>query len=236
MRQQFQITPDINRYDNEFGGFFSEDVLWPIPDRRYKETGDDIDDDDDDDDDTSNDNGNSNPITKELDDAPILINMDWRSTSGVQYNRQWFKYLRSSIGYALMHDTKRTQHSFRIEIDYRPLRHWKGKRIIDISARVGLQTTGYKRKKNNAMKWDTQLAPRIDVVWNFQKDHTLTWSNGLGGLWDNGIFLFDRWRSNINLNFIYRKNHRFVFGFQRQQRLDKQRISYGMSWGYEYRF
>jgi hypothetical protein len=242
LRQQFQITPDIERYDNEFGDLFNEDGLWPIPDRRTRKANndDDNDDDDDDDDDNlSNNNGSNNngkPWIPELDDRPVFVNLDWRTTFSAQYSREWFRWLRSATGYAFQYDGRRAQHSLRAELDYRPLRYQKGKRALDVAARVGFQTTGTKRKNKNTMRWDYQLTPRIDLTWNFKKEHTITWSNGLNGMWDKGIFLFDRWRSNVNLNFIYRKNHRFVLSFQRQQRIDKRRISHGASLGYEVRF
>ena len=47
IRQQFQLTPEIERYDNQYGDFFNEEGFWAIPDR-YRTDDDDNDDDNDD--------------------------------------------------------------------------------------------------------------------------------------------------------------------------------------------
>ena len=83
LRQQFQLSPEIERYDNQYGDFFNEDGFWPIPDRRI-----------------GNGNGLINPKT-ELDDAPRIIHAGWRSSSYVQFNHAFFPWFRTNQGYTL---------------------------------------------------------------------------------------------------------------------------------------
>ncbi len=243
IRQQILLTPDIKRYDNEIGDLFNEEGLFSLlyrPSRQVinEDGGDDDEDNEDDKGSPSSDGDDKDPLLGELDDRPIRIDWDWRTSSFAQYNREWFKWLRSLTGYSLQYDGKRVYHGFRAEVDYRPMRHWKKKKAIELTARIGFQVVGKKRnsKKASVMKWESQLTPRMDVMWNIKKEHTIVWSNSLNGAWDGPYFAFDRWRSALQLNFSYRKTHRFVFSFQRQQRLDKCRISYGAGMGYEVRF
>jgi hypothetical protein len=135
-----------------------------------------------------------------------------------------------------MHDWAKPRHSLRAEVTYRPLKHFKGKRKWDVAVRTLFQYNGAEYRKKREMRWQASLVPRADVAWTFHKNHTLTLSNALNGAWDDGIFKFDRWRTNVNLGFSYRKIHRFVLSFQHQKRLNKPRATKGLSFGYEVRF
>jgi hypothetical protein len=231
LRQQFQVNPEIKKYNNKFGDFFNEDGFWPVPDR-YR---DDDELDDDDEDDLPPGAGNGQPATgDELSDTPRRISFEWRSTSALQYNHQFLKFLRANTGYGLFYNGEEFRHNFRWEADYRPLRHFKGKRKMDIAARTLLQLQG--NPDDGEMEWAAALVPRLDAAWAFRKNHTLTLTNALNGAWDDGIFEFDRWRANLNLAFTYEKINRFTLGYQFQQRLDKPDHSHGISLTYELRF
>lgn len=234
LRQQFQFTPEIEKYDNEFGDFFNEDGFWPIPDQ-YRDDDDDDDGDDDDDFPTTG-GGSGTPVNNgELNDTPREITLDWRSTSSVQYNFRPVAWFRTNTGYSLLFDGEDFRHSFRAELDYRPLKHFKGKRRLDLAARTLFQRIG--RPDDGKMEWESLLTPRFDAIWAFDKRHTLTLSNALNGGWDDGVFEFDRWRINAALAFTYKKMHRFTLAYQYQQRIiGKPKSSQGVNLGYEIRF
>jgi hypothetical protein len=237
LRQQFQFTPEIKSYNNRYGDFFNEDGFWPVPDR-YR---DDDELDDDDDDDLPPGAGNGIPNNNgELNDSPKRIKLDWRSTTSFQCNYRFFPWFRSNAGYGLFFNGEEFRHTLRAELDYRPLRHFKGKRKIDLAARVLFQRIGAPEEDDNdeeKMEWRSLLVPRFDAIWNFKKDHTFTLSNALNGGWDEGVFEFDRWRANAALAFMYQKIHRFTLSYQYQQRLvGKKKVTHGVSFGYEVRF
>jgi hypothetical protein len=218
LRQQIQANPEIKKYDYEYGDFFNEDGFWAIPDTYVNP--DSI-------------PGVPNKPDNELDDLPREVTIDWRSNTSVQYNYNFFPWLRFNTGYSLFFNGKEFRHTFRGEIDYRPLKHSKEKRKIDIAARTLYQYVG--QPDDDEMEWESFLVPRVDFSWAFKKNHILSFSNSLNGTWDDGIFEFDRWRSNISIGFIYHKKHRFTFAYQLQQRLDKPRRTHGVSFGYEIR-
>lgn len=231
LRQQFQVTPEIKKYNNESGDFFNEDGFWPVPDR-YQE---DDDNDDDDDDDLPPGAGNGNPINNgELNDTPREISFDWRSNTSLQYNYRFFPWIRSNTGYALLFDGEELRHTFRAELDYRPLRHSKQKKKVDLALRNLYQYVG--NPDDGKYEWESVYIPRFDVEWTFKKNHLLQFSNALNGAWNKKGFEFDRWRVNTNLVFTYRKINRFTLGYQFQQRLDKPRKSHGINFSYEVRF
>ncbi|GAB4497035.1 MAG: hypothetical protein OHK0019_29870 [Saprospiraceae bacterium] len=238
LRQQFQFTPEIEKYNNKFGDFFNEDGFWPVPDR-YRDD-DDLDDDNDNDDDDDDDDlppgaGSGTPVDNgELNDTPHKITLDWRSTSSFQYNFRPAEWFRTNTGYGFMFDGEDFRHTFRAELDYRPLRHLEGKRKLDLAARTLFQHIG--QRDDGKMEWNNLLTPRFDVSWAFDKKHTLTLSNALNGGWDDGIFEFDRWRVNAALAFTYKKIHRFTLAYQYQQRIGKSSHSQGLSFAYEIRF
>ncbi|MDX1911687.1 MAG: hypothetical protein SFV22_09400 [Saprospiraceae bacterium] len=231
LRQQLQVNPVIKKYNNKFGDFFNEEGFWPVPDR-YR---DDDELDDDDEDDLPPGAGNGQPDEEdELSDTPRRIKFEWRSTSALQFNHQFFKWLRANTGYGLFYNGEEFRNNFRVEADYRPLRHFKGKRKLDLAARTLFQYQS--NPDDGEIEWNAALVPRADVIWNFKKNHALTLSNALNGAWDDGIFEFDRWRANLNLTFTYDKINRFTLGYQFQQRLDKPDHSHGLSLNYELRF
>jgi hypothetical protein len=237
IRQQFQLTPEIERYDNQYGDFFNEEGFWAIPDR-YRTDDDDNDDDNDDDDDDDDDlppgAGNGTPVDgNELNDLPTEINWDWRSNTSLQFNYRPRKWLRINSGYALFYNGKEFRHTVRAEVDYRPLRHTKSKKKVDLAARVLYQQIG--QPDDDQFEWNSFLIPRFDTEWTFKKNHILTISPSLNGVWDDGKLEWDRWRVNTSLAYIYKKIHRFSFSYQFQQRLDKPRRAHGISLGYEIR-
>jgi hypothetical protein len=217
LRQQIQANPEIKKYDYQYGDFFNEEGFWAIPDAYV--------------------NPDSLPgVPKpdnELDDLPREVTIDWRSNTSFQYNYSFFQWLRFNTGYSMFFNGKEFRHTFRGEMDYRPLKHSEQKRKIDIAARVLYQYIG--QPDDEEMEWESFLVPRVDFSWAFKKNHTLSFSNSLNGAWDDGELEFDRWRSNISLGFVYHKNHRFNFAYQFQQRLDKPRRTHGVSFGYEIR-
>lgn len=236
LRQQFQFTPEIREYDNEFGDFFNEDGFWGIPDR-YEDDGpgDDGDDDDDDDDDLPPGAGNGIPNNGgELADSPRRVTLDWRSTSSFQYNYRFVPWFRANTGYGLLFDGEAFRHTFRAELDYRPMRHGKTKRKVDLAARTLFQYAG--QPDDGQMRWNATLVPRFDCEWAFRKNHILGLSNALNGAWEKGDFSFDRWRVTPKVVLIYEKIHRFTFSYQYQHRLDKPRQTHGLALGYEVRF
>ncbi len=216
-RQQFQVNPEIEKYNNEYGDLFNEDGFWPIPDRSNV--------------DSSNNSGGGNG--NELDDSPRYVRMTWRTNTAMQVSYRFANWLRSNSGYGLFYNGEEFRHTFRTEIDYRPLKHSKEKRKVDVAARTMFQSVG--SRDDGKMEWSPNLIPRLDADWAFNKNHILAMSNSLNGIWDDGRFDFDRWRLNLTLTFIYKKSHRFSFGYQFQQRLDKNRRSHGASFGYEVR-
>lgn len=233
LRQQFQCTPEIKKYNNKYGDFFNEDGFWPVPDQ-YRDD-DELDEDDLDDDDFPSGAGNGIPVNNgELNDSPRRIQFDWRSTTSFQYNYRFMPWMRSNTGYGLFFNGDEIRHTFRAELDYRPLRHFKGKRKFDLSARTLFQYIG--DPDDGQMEWSPLLVPRFDMIWAFDKKHTLTLSNALNGGWEDGIFEFDRWRVNAAMAFVYEKIHRFTFAYQFQQRIGKPKQSQGLSFGYEVRF
>jgi hypothetical protein len=229
IREQVQVNPEIEQYANEYGDFFNEDGFWSIPDR-YR----DDDDLDDDDNDLPPGAGTGVPDNSgELDDTPRYIRIDWRSTSSLQYTYRFHTWLRSNTAYALFYNGEEFRHTFRTEMDYRPLRHGGKKRKADMALRTMYQRIG--RPDNDKMKWTSFLIPRMDADWAFKKNHTLVLSNALNGEWSDGKLAFDRWRMNASLVFTYSKIHRFTFAYQYQQRLDQPGRSHGLSFGYEVR-
>lgn len=229
LRQQLLLTPEIEKYDNEFGDFFNEDGFWPVPDR-YRD-----DDELDDDDDLPLGAGNGIPNNNgELNDSPHKVTLDWRSTSSFQYNYRFFPWFRSNTGYGLFYNGEEFRHTFRAELDYRPLRHSDQKRKVDLAARTLFLYVGQPDDGN--FEWNALLVPRFDMEWTFKKSHVLGVSNSLNGAWDDDIFEFDRWRIYTKIVLIYEKIHRFTFGHQYQQRLDKPDGSHGLNFGYEIRF
>ena len=50
--------------------------------------------------------------------------------------------MRANAGYGLTYVGEEFRHTFRAELDYRPLRHWKGKRKLDLAARTLFQYVG----------------------------------------------------------------------------------------------
>lgn len=230
LRQQFQFTPEIEEYRNAFGDFFNEDGFWPVPDR-YR----DDDELDDDDDDLPLGAGNGIPVGNgELNDSPREITLDWRSVSSFQYNFRPVEWLRTNTGYSLLFDGEEFRHTLRVELDYRPLKHFKGKRKLDLAARTLFQHIG--SPDDGKIEWRSLLVPRFDAIWAFDKRHALTLSHALNGGWDDGVFEFDRWRVNAALAFTYKKMHRFTLAYQYQQRIGKSKYSQGLSLGYEIRF
>jgi hypothetical protein len=230
LRQQLQLTPEIKQYDNRYGDFFNEEGFWAVPDR-YERPDDDDDDDDDDLPPGASVGVPNNP--GEINDAPVRIDWEWRSNTSLQYNYMIQRWLRVNTGYALFYNGEEFRHTFRAELDYRPLRHSKSRKKVDIAARTLYQYAG--QPDDGRLEWDPTLVPRVDAEWTFKKNHILALSNALNGVWDDDIFRFDRWRMSANLVFIYSKIHRFTFGYQFQQRLDKPRKSHGFSLGYEIR-
>jgi hypothetical protein len=230
-RQQFQLNPEIERYDNRFGDFFNEDGFWPIPDR-YRD--DDEFDEDDADDDLPDGAGNGIPDNNSgLNDQPYSIEFDWRTNSALQANYRFFPWLRANAGYALTFDSEEFRHTFRVETAYYPLRHNKEKRKLDLITRLLYQQIG--NPDDGVYEWNGALTPRADVEWTFKKNHLLQFSNALNGAWDDKTFEFERWRSNLSLIFTYNKIHRFTLGYQFQQRLGRSRYTQGISFGYEVR-
>jgi hypothetical protein len=242
IRQQFQLTPEIERYEGQFGDFFNEEGFWPVPDR-YQTSDDDDDnnnaggdDDDDDDDDLPPGAGPGIPDnSNELNDLPTNIEWDWRSTTSAQYNYRFKPWLRANAGYALFFNGEEFRHTLRTELDYRPLRHTKSKKKVDIATRVMYQRVANYDEDDAEWEWDASLTPRFDTEWTFKKNHILTISPALNGIWEDEEFMWDRWRVNTSLAYIYKKMHRFSFAYQFQQRLDKPRKSHGFSLGYEIR-
>lgn len=228
LRQQFQVNPEIKKYNNKYGDFFNEDGFWPVPDR-YEAL------EDGDDDDLPQ---GANPVTPnnpgELNDLPYRIKFEWRSNSAVQYTYRFAPWFRGNTGYSLLYDGEEFRHTFRAELDYRPLKHSKTKRKFDLGARALYQYIG--APDDGVYEWQSLVVPRIDADWNFKKNHILQLSNALNGAWDEGKFEFDRWRANLNLIYVYKKSNRFTLSYQFQQRLDKPRQSHGCSLGYEIRF
>jgi hypothetical protein len=218
LRQQVQLTPDIEKYDNEFGDFFNEEGFWPIPDRYTN----------DDDQGTPDHNG-------ELDDSPTAIEWEWRSTASWQYNYRLKPWIRANTGYALFYNGEEFRHTLRAELDYRPLRHTSRKKQVDLATRVLWQRVAKYDEEDAEWEWDAFLVPRVDMEWTFKKSHLLVISPALNGAWDDGTIEWDRWRVNTGLTYIYRKVHRFTFSYQYQQRLDKPNRSHGVSLGYEVR-
>ncbi len=214
-RQQFQINPEIEKYDNEYGDLFNEDGFWPIPDRPQSD---------------SSNNGGSGI---ELDDSPRYVRMTWRTNTAMQVTYNFTNWLRSNSGYGLFYNGEEFRHTFRMEMDYRPMKHSKGKRKLDLAARTMFQALA--SRDDGELEWSKVLIPRVDATWAFHKNHILDISNSLNGAWDDDHFEFDRWRLNLGLTFIYKKSNRFTFGYQFQQRLDKNRRSHGASFGYEIR-
>jgi hypothetical protein len=217
LRQQIQANPEIKKYDYQYGDFFNEEGFWAIPDTYVdpdslpgKPT-----------------NGN------ELDDLPTEVTIDWRSNTSFQYNYRFTPWFRFNTGYAMFYNGDEFRHTFRGELDYRPLKHSDQKRKIDVAVRTLFQYVG--QPDDGELEWSPFLVPRADFEWTFKKNHILAFSNSLNGIWDDGAFMFDRLRSNVSLAFIYHKVHRFTFAYQFQQRFDKPRRTYGVSFGYEIR-
>ncbi len=230
LRQQIQLTPEIERYDNKYGDFFNEEGFWSIPDR-YRN---DNDLDDDDDDDLPPGAGTGIPLNgRELNDSPTEINWDLRSNTSFQFNYRARPWLRANTGYSLFYNGEELRHTMRAELDYRPLRHTKSKKTLDLAARVLYQRVG--QPDDDKFEWNSFLIPRFDTEWTFKKNHILLISPALNGVWDDGKLEWDRWRVNTSMAFIYQKIHRFTFSYQFQQRLDKPRKSHGVSIGYEVR-
>jgi hypothetical protein len=228
LREQLQINPDIEQYDLSKGGdFFNEDGFWPIPDR-YRDDDDDDESDDDDDDSGAPDNNG------ELNDQPYRISFDWRTTTSGQFNYHFFPWLRTNAAYALFFNGDEFRHTFRTELDYRPLRHGGRKPKFDLATRVLYQYNG--SPDDGKYEWQSLLTPRLDASWTFKKNHTLIVTNALNGAWDDGQLEFDRWRLNTSLVFTYQKIHRFTLGYQFQQRLGRPKRSHGVSLVYEVRF
>lgn len=232
LRQQFQFTPEIRKYRNKYGDFFNEEGFWPVPDR-YRDD-DELDEDDEEDFPTGAGNGIPQKPGGELNDLPTRIKLDWRSNTSVQYNYGFFAWLRANAGYGLLFDGEEFRHTFRAELNYRPLKHDKKKRKVDVTARTLFQHTG--TPDDGVYEWRSLLVPRVDVGWAFKKNHLLQMSHALNGGWEEGIFAFDRWRANLNLVFTYQKDHRFTLSYQFQQRLDKPRRAQGAVFDYEFRF
>jgi hypothetical protein len=229
LRQHFQINPEIKKYNNKYGDFFNEDGFWSVPDR-YRD-----DDELDDDDDLPPGAGNGIPDNGgELNDSPHEITFDWRSNSSFQYNYRFFPWFRSNAGYGLFYNGEEFRHTFRAELDYRPLRHSDKKRKLDLAARTLFQYVG--QPDDGAMEWGASLIPRFDVDWTFKQNHIIAVSNSLNGTWDDDIFEFDRWRIYGRLVLVYEKMHRFTLGYLYQARLDKPKNTHGVNFGYEVRF
>lgn len=233
LRQQFQFTPEIEEYDNQFGDFFNEDGFWSVPDR-YDDD-DEPGDNDDDDDDMPPGSGSGVPNNGgELTDSPRRITLGWRSTSSFQYNYRFVPWFRSNTGYGLTFDGEALRHTFRAELDYRPMRHGKTRRKLDLAARTLFQYAG--QPDDGKMHWSPTVVPRFDCEWAFRKNHVLGMSNTLNGAWEESGFGFDRWRLTTKMVLIYEKIHRFTFSYQYQHRLDKPQSTHGLNFGYEVRF
>jgi hypothetical protein len=231
LREQIQLTPEVKKYRNKYGDFFNEEGFWPIPDR-YRDD-DELDDDDEEDFPTGAGNGIQDNDS-ELNDAPTRIEWDWRNNTSLQYNYRFFPWLRANAGYGLQFDGEEFRHSFRTELAYRPLKHGKRKRKIDLAARALFQRIG--QPDDGQYEWASFLVPRLDVEWAFKKNHLLVVSPAFNGAWDDARLEWDRWRVNAGLTFIYQKMHRFTFSYQFQQRLDKPKRSHGLGLAYEVRF
>ncbi len=221
LRQAFQINPEIKKND-KYGDLFEENGFWPISNREEEP-----DDDDDDDDDAT-------PInTGELNDDPYKIKFERRSTTSAQYSFLFTPWLRSNTIYSLLYTGEEWRHTFSTELDYRPLKHSKKKRNLDMAARALYQRLAV--PDDGKYEWRTAVVPRVDVNLTIKKTYILQTSNALNGVWEKGEFGFDRWRANVRLVYIYNKKNRFTFGYQFQRRLDKPRSSHGCSFGYEIR-
>lgn len=218
IRQQFQVSPEIEKYNQQYGDFFNQDGFWPIPD----------DDDDDDDNDDPDD-----PGPNELNDDPTRINFNWRSNTSTQFNYRPKRWLRTNSGYGLVLLEKETRHVFRAELDYRPLDHQAKKRKLGLAFRTLYQLIGSVEPTQQI--WTSSLTPRIDLNWAFNKKYSLQLNHAWNGAWQNRQFQFERRRTNLNLVYIYKKMHRFTFSFQIQQRLDNAKLTQGLSFGYEAR-
>lgn len=215
LRQQFQISPEIERYDNEYGDFFNEDGFWPIPDRR-----------------SGNNTGLINP-KNELDDTPRIIHAGWRSSSYAQFNHAFFPWLRTNQGYTLFFNGEEWRHTFRAELDYRPMRHGKTKYKVDFAARGLIQVIG--RPEEGAYRWRPFFVPRFDAEWAFMPNHILAFSNSLNGIVEGPSLQFDRWRMRPSLVFIYQKIHRFSIVYQMDRSIEGKKRTHGFSFEYEIR-
>jgi hypothetical protein len=226
IRQQLQLTPEIERYNNEFGDFFNEEGFWPVPDQYQREGGNNA----------LPGMGSGVPNHGgELNDTPTRIEWAWRSTTSWQYNYRPRPWIRANTGYALFYNGEECRHTLRAELDYRPLQHSKRKKPMDVAARVLWQHIRRYDDGDAQWRWSAFLVPRADVEWAFKKNHFLVVSPALNGFWEKGALEWDRFRVNTNLVFVYQKIHRFTFSYQFQQRLDTPDQSQGLSLGYEVR-
>lgn len=221
LRQQFQIIPEIEQQHTPDDDFFNEDGFWHIPDQELP-------DDDDDDDDTDN--------SGELNDRPLDISSEWRSTSTVQYNYNIYKWLRTNANYGMMYNGDIFRHTFRSEIDYRPLQHQTSStRKIDLAVRTLIQYSG--QPEDGRYEWVTSLVPRTRLEWKFKSNQSLVAEYALNGEWEEGAFGFDRWRVSPQIVHNYKKKHRFTLGYQYQQTIGADpEGSHGVSLRYEIRF
>jgi hypothetical protein len=219
LRQQIQVNPEIEKYDQEFGDFFNEESFWPIPDR-YRPADDDDDD-----------GGVVVRPPGELGDSPYDISFEWRTSSIVRLSHSFAKWMRVTSGYTLFYNGEEFRHAWQSELDYRPLQHGDTKRKFDISTRVSFQRTG--RPKKDKMVWEAFLTPRLNMTWAFKKNHSLYLGGALNGAWDDGILEFDRYRITTGITYTIKKRYTFDFGYQYQQRLDKPGNSNSISLAYQ---
>ncbi len=219
LRQQIQINPDIEKYDQEFGDFFNEEGFWPIPDR-YRPIKDQDDP-----------GGVVIPKPGELSDSPYDISFEWRTSSIVRLSHNFAKWLRAGSSYTLFYNGEEFRHAWQSEVDYRPLQHGKAKRKFDISTRATFQRTG--RPKKDKYVWESFLTPRLNMTWAFKKNHSLYLGGALNGAWDDGELEFDRYRISTGITYMFKKRYSFDFGYQYQQRLDKPGNSNSISIAYQ---
>jgi hypothetical protein len=190
LRQQMQLNPEIEKYNNQFGDFFNEDGFWRIPDE-YEEEDDNSEEEEDDDEQPGS--GKVKPVNNgTLNDVPHKITFNWRSNTSFQYNYSFKPWLRGNTAYALLFDGRTFRHTFRAELDYRPLRHDKRKKKVDLAARVMYQYVG--QAENRQYEWDKMLIPRFDFDWTFKKNHIFFISNSINTPFSAKGIAFDRYR------------------------------------------
>lgn len=231
LRQQVQLNPEIERYNDRYGDYFNEDDFWVIP-TRYQNPDNDAEPDDDDNNGSSSGGGNT-PLFPELNDAPTRVLVEWRSTTSTVFTHKIRPWLRVNSAYAFFYNGNDRRHTFRTELDYRVVKQFYPKSKWDISVRSLVQCSG--QRDDGALEWATFWVPRFDVEWKYRPRHTLAISQTVNGVLEDQRVAFDRWRLACNLQFDLSKKHRYTFGYQYQRRLDQPVRSHTLQFSYEIR-